>query len=106
MPFWIRNVAGNMFYACILSMFLVHQVNASLVPVPGPTEDNVSTQLPDDVVANEARGVNQAEVSLTNLLGHTALLTTATTGPLVNLTRQHDGDIFWANGKKEKKRKN
>ncbi|KAL9914095.1 shavenoid isoform 1-T7 [Glossina fuscipes fuscipes] len=98
MPFWIRNVAGNMFYACILSMLVVHQINASLVPVPGPTEDNVSTQLPDDVVANEARGVNQAEVSLTNLLGHTALLTTATTGPLVNLTRQHDGDIFWANG--------
>ncbi|XP_037812218.1 uncharacterized protein LOC119603982 isoform X1 [Lucilia sericata] len=104
-----RNVANNMLFTCIkLLLFIASFNNSSALATVEPlsTPDNLPTSA--DIMASEARGSIDRIDTISNLLPHPAnflldnIVSTAgsTAGIVtsVNLTRQHDGDIFWTNG--------
>lgn len=113
---FVRNVANNMLFTCITFMLLfiatiVHQTLALASLEPLVPSDNLPTTADSSInnnMASEARGAIDRIDTISNLLPHPTnflldniVSTAGSTGIVtsVNLTRQHDGDIFWTNGK-------
>lgn len=107
-----RNVANNMLYTCISLLFYVALITSSVVyggVAPFKQQEIFPAKIDSSSsMASEGRGSIDRFDTISNLLPHPAnflldnIVSTAGSAGIsasVNLTRQHDGDIFWTNGK-------
>ena len=126
-----RNVANNMLFTCltVVHYMAYHLCFATAYSTSSITSTSTSTstssasstamvltdmaKTSDDIMSSEARGSIDRMDIVSNLLPRPtnflldSIASTAAGNAIqaVNLTRQHDGDVFWTSGKKAYKRR-